>query len=65
MKVLLHHIKFYMYKCVILLNDIKHILRSHLNLVCAHKLEIDAPVNVASESFKEFEEKVYNGTMDH
>lgn len=54
-----------MYKCVILLNDIKHILRSHLNLVCAHKLGMDAPVNVASESFKELEEKVYNGTMDH
>jgi len=46
------------------LNDIKHILRSS-NLVCAHKLEIDAPINIASKSFKEFEEKVYNETMDH
>lgn len=44
-----------------------HILRSYLNLVCAHKLEIDALVNVASEETFEGtrEEKVYNGTMDH
>lgn len=46
-------------------NSIMHILRSYLNLVCAHKLGIDAPVNVASRLFNKPEEKVYNGTMDH